>query len=55
LPWAISIPEVLEHPLEKTMISDAYLKFSAWAESGAALYNDWYQKKLGYRNETKIY
>lgn len=55
LPWAISIPEMFDHPIEKTVITDAYMKFSSWAESGATLYNDWYRNNSGYRNSSNIY
>lgn len=55
LPWAINIIEKLEYPIEKTEIPEAHLKFSEWAESGGAVFNDWYKATEGYRNDEKIY
>lgn len=55
LPWAIHIPEPFDYPIEKTEITSAYLKFAEWAESGGALFPDWYQDKPGYRNDAVIY
>jgi LruC domain-containing protein len=55
LPWVISVPAVLDHPAEKIMVTDAYLKFSSWAESSGSQYSDWYINKPGYRNSSNIW
>jgi LruC domain-containing protein len=55
LPWAIEIPSEFEWPKEKVDITQAYLKFGAWAESGGQLFPDWYRNLQGYRNDELIY
>ena len=54
LPWAININHDYKVPLEKASISQAYLKFGAWAESGGTLYQDWYKDNAGYRDKSKL-
>ena len=56
LPWAINISDKFSYLYEKEAINTGYLKFNAWAESGGALYPDWYvNTAVGYRNSSKIY
>lgn len=55
LPWAIQVPTSFEYTVEKQEISNGYLNFRAWAESGGTLYSDWYLPKNGYRNTTNIF
>jgi len=56
LPWAINIYSGFDYPKEKTDIMSAYLKMGSWAESGGALYPDWYKSLAGgYRNSESIY
>jgi len=55
LPWAIDIPVNFEYPAEKIQITDAYLRFAAWAESGGSLFPDWYLDNSGYRDDGNIY
>lgn len=55
LPWAIQVPTSFEYTVEKQEISNGYLNFRAWAESGGTLYNDWYLPKANYRNTTNIF
>lgn len=55
LPWGIDIPSSFIWPTEKTEITEAYSKFAAWAESGGALYNDWFLNQNGNINESKVY
>lgn len=56
LPWGISLPSKFEYPVEKTDITEAYLHFGAWAESGGAQFPDWYsEESSGYRNSSLIY
>ncbi len=55
LPWAIDLPVKFEYPVEQVQIIDAYNFFADWAESGGALYEDWYEDLTGYRNSENIY
>jgi len=55
LPWAIHIPVSFAYPKENISIESAHLKFADWATSGGTEYQDWYEDKPGYRNNTKIY
>lgn len=55
LPWAINIIELFDYPIEKTEVTAAHLHFATWAESGGALFADWYHNNTNYRNSTKIY
>jgi LruC domain-containing protein len=55
LPWAINIPAAFNHPIEKSKISEAYLKFISWASSGGTQFTDWYVSRSGYRNNNLIF
>ena len=56
LPWVLDIPTSFSYPSEYNDINAAFLHFTAWAESGGALYTDWYSNTAaGYRNNTYIY
>jgi len=56
LPWAFSIADKFQYPIEKIQVTDAYLKFAPWAESSGSLYPDWYKVNTpAYRDNTKIY
>jgi len=55
LPWAIELPVSFDYPLEKTVISDAHLKFVNWALSSGTNFTDWYMDIAGYREIIKIY
>lgn len=55
LNWAIHIPETIPYPLERVEISDAYLKFKNWAESGGQVDTDWYLDLPGHRVPAKLY
>lgn len=55
LPWAMNVPESFSYPFEKSSITNAYLMFQKWAESGGYNFMDWYMDKPGYRNNTEIY
>jgi LruC domain-containing protein len=54
LPWAINVPDNYPIVVEKNQIINAYLKFEDWSQSGGATYNDWYENKSGYRDDTKL-
>lgn len=55
LPWAIALPVVFAHPVEKTEVTKAHLKFSTWAASGGTSFTDWYLNKNGYRDDTNVF
>ncbi len=55
LPFAISIPETFEYPLEREQIIHAHLKFATWVQSGGVQFPDWYKNQSGNRNNAKIY
>jgi LruC domain-containing protein len=55
LPWAIDLPVQFEYPIEKVEITDAYLNFGLWAESGGISFEDWYTNEVGYRDNDLIY
>ena len=55
LPWALNIPSDWEHPSEKKIITNTYLKFEPWATSGGASFDDWYEDKADYRNPAFIF
>jgi LruC domain-containing protein len=54
-PWAMNLPVSFSYPLEKVEITDAYLVFGQWAESGGYSFMDWYFDVEGYRDETRLY
>ncbi len=57
LPWAIEVPVAsFTYPIERTPITDAYLKFGTWAESGGKTFTDWYSNTgNGYRDGSKLF
>jgi LruC domain-containing protein len=64
LPWAILIPETFTYCQELRMLADptaapditqVYLHFAQWVQSGGAIYKDWYMDKPGYRNTEYLY
>ena len=55
LPWAIEIPVSFDYPIEKSDILNTHLKFSDWATSSGANFQDWYMDKPGYREADNIY
>lgn len=55
LPFAIDIAGPFDYATEKTVITQAHLKFANWATSGGSTFADWYLPKANYRNEAKIY
>jgi LruC domain-containing protein len=54
IPWAINVPENYPIIMEKNQIINAYLKFENWCQSGGLSYNDWYENKTGYRDDSKL-
>lgn len=57
LPYAIEIPVTpFSYPYETVDITQAYLHFANWAQSGGTSYTDWYSNTAsGYRNNSNIY
>jgi LruC domain-containing protein len=55
LPWVMDVVAPFDYPQETSEISQTYLMFVPWAESGGQLYFDWYTSKSGYRNTHNIY
>lgn len=57
LPWAIDIPvSPFSYPIEQKDITQAFLHFGAWGESGGTSFTDWYSNTAaGYRNTANIY
>jgi LruC domain-containing protein len=56
LPWGLLLLEPYDYSVEKSEITQAYLHFAEWAESGGVLFQDWYSNQSsGYRNNIKIY
>jgi LruC domain-containing protein len=54
-PWALNFPERFDYPVEYQKISDAYVNFISWAESGGAFAKDWYKNSTGNRKSALIY
>lgn len=55
LPWAINIAQPFDYPYENRVVSETYLQFSTWAKTGGFNNKDWYTKKVGNRDDAKIY
>ena len=57
LPWGLLLLEPFDYPIEKSEVTEAYLHFAEWAESGGVDFQDWYSNKTtpGYRDNSKIY
>jgi LruC domain-containing protein len=63
LPWGIIVPESFQYCAELSQlglketpdITQTYLHFAQWAQSGGEIYSDWYKDKDGYRNKEYIY
>jgi LruC domain-containing protein len=55
LPFAINIAGPFDYPIEKTVVTEAHLKFFPWGNSNGTTYKDWYMPITNYRNNNKIY
>lgn len=63
LPWGIIVPKTFDYCQELSQlglnpnpdITQVYLHFAQWAQSGGLIYKDWYENKEGYRNADYIY
>lgn len=54
LPWAINMMHGFIIPIEGKSVNKGYNKFNEWAESGGAIYSDWYKNNPGYRNSVNL-
>lgn len=52
LPWAINIVYDFVWMKEKQEVTNGYLKFGEWAESGGTLFQDWYKDLPNYRDDS---
>ena len=55
LPWAMNLPSSFVYPREKSSITQAHLKFGNWAQSNGYSFMDWYDNKLGYRDNNHLF
>ena len=55
LPFALDVSSHFDYPVEKTQITEAYLKFVPWGESSGVQYFDWFKTGTGYRTAQKIF
>lgn len=55
LPWAMNIPQELDHMHEKVNITKGYLKFNDWIGSQGFSFMDWFVEKPGYREDRMIF
>lgn len=57
LPWALEVPIAnYAYPLERSDITQVYLKFGNWAISGGESFKDWYSNTSPqYRKQDKIF
>jgi LruC domain-containing protein len=55
LPWGMNLPSSFVYPREKSSIIAGHLKFGNWAQSSGFSYMDWYQDKLGYRQNSHLF
>lgn len=55
LNWAINVPVSIPYPLETEDMTNAYLNFANWAQSGGTENTDWYLDEPGNRDESLLY
>jgi LruC domain-containing protein len=63
LPWGIIVPESFAYCVELSLldmkekpdITQAYLHFAQWAQSGGEIHSDWDKDLNGYRNSEFFY
>ncbi len=55
LPFAINIAGPFDYPVEKTVVTEAHLKFFPWGNSNGTQYKDWFMPMTNYRNNNKIF
>ncbi|MEG1585424.1 MAG: LruC domain-containing protein [Bacteroidales bacterium] len=56
MPFALHFPTIVQYPVERVNITEAYLHFFDWASSMGVNYKDWYYNTAsGYKNPANIY
>ncbi|MCX6269081.1 MAG: LruC domain-containing protein [Bacteroidetes bacterium] len=55
LSWGIDVAGPFDYPIEKAEVTQGFLKFIPWGESGGQSYYNWYQPLPAYRNTQLIY
>lgn len=55
LPWGLHLQQGFDYPVEKESIDNAYNYFVNWAITSGSNNSDWYQDKVGFRNNSKVY
>lgn len=55
LNWGIHIPRSIPYPREGVDMTEAFLQFRSWAESGGAVSTDWYLDESGHRDISNLY
>jgi LruC domain-containing protein len=55
LNWAINVPVSIPYPLEQEDMTQVYLNFASWAQSGGSENTDWYMDLPGNREESLLY
>jgi len=55
LPFAIDISGHFDYPVELVPITDGFLKFYEWGQSGGSQYYDWFEPNTGYRETKNIF
>ncbi len=55
MPWAINLPATFKYPKEGATMQQAYLNFTAWANSGGVNFPNWYSDIPGNRKNEFIY
>jgi LruC domain-containing protein len=55
LPWAMNVPSSFVYPKEKSSILNGHLMFGQWAQSSGFSFMDWYDDKLGYRDNNHLF
>jgi len=55
LPWVLDISDNFYYPIEKSEITQGYLKFVPWVEADGQTYYDWFKSKPGYENAQYLF
>ena len=56
LPFALALPAKFTYPIERHIISGAYLRFIPWSQSNGVLFPNWYRVNIpAYRNTVDLY
>ena len=55
LPWVLDISDNFDYPIEKSEITQGYLKFVPWVEADGQTFYDWFKAKPGYENAQYLF